>query len=398
MNASPIRDWSDAALQEQIALVQSTILGWAEGRDLWFESCFKSYLEHVDGEPSDPPYVTLLICGGDLYNVLSGEDSEGYAEEFRTLLADLGYLYENLNGYTIAIYPDDALLAGAFAEYFRWQWVCSLIKEDTADVYHELFDHFARRPDDLNRLHWRDFEILLFRIFQNQGFVPELGPGRGDNGIDLRLWQRDPIGDVLTLVQAKRYAVGNKIDLTQVAALYGIRAAEGADRALFVTTSSYLPVVRRFADRVSSSLELAERNDIVNWCARASAGVITDKASLVSQDAVERLIADVVGRRDPRIVHTSFGYNATLNDFALVIKETKHAALLMRLGSSTVEDDGYGQRGTEVPQLDGTTISRLNGDMVWRVKRKQYGGRVGYWDGSHLFHAWDGEPKHFEFD
>ncbi|HVJ53281.1 MAG TPA: restriction endonuclease [Aliidongia sp.] len=386
----------DSVLEAEIVRVQKAIQVWAEAHDLWFDCSFKSYLRHVNGEPSDPPIVTLLICEGGLYPVLGGEDPEGHEEEFRALLDKLGYFYEKIDGVTVAIYPEDPSLSSAFADYFHWQWVCSLIMEDTADVYHELYDHFTRRPEDLNRLHWRDFEILLSRIFQNQGFETELGPGRNDGGVDLRLWQRDPIGDILTLVQAKRYAVGNKIDLTQVAALYGVSAVEGADKALFVTTSSYAPAAQRFAVRTSGLVELAERCDIVEWCARATAGIIADKSSLVSPTSVSRIIVEVTGRKDPRILTTSYGYNRVLNDFALVIKETKHAALLMRLPNSTISDDGYGQRGLEVPQLDGTTISRLRSDLVWRTKRKVHDGRVSYWDGSHLFHAWDGEPRPFD--
>jgi hypothetical protein len=391
------KEWTDAALQAKIDILQTAIREWAQGRDLWLDCSFKSHLEHVDAEPKDPAYATLLILGSDLYNVLMSWETDEEHEEFFSLIDALGYQYEYLNGYTLAFYAADERLASAFLEYFHWQWVCSLIREDTADVYHELYDHFASRPDDLHRLHWRDFEILLFRIFQNQGFAVELGPGRGDDGVDLRLWQRDPIGDILTLVQAKRYATGNKIDLTQVAALYGISAAESADKALFVTTSSYLPVARRFANRVQGALELAERNDIANWCERATAGVIADKSFLVAKEAVCRLITDLARRRDHRLVCASFGYNATHNDFALVVKESNHAALLMRLGNITISDDGHGQRGTEIPRLDGTTIERLNGDLVWRAKRKVYDRGVGYWDGEHLYLPWNGEPKNFEF-
>jgi hypothetical protein len=85
-----------------------------------------------------------------------------------------------------------------------------------------------------------------------------------------------------------------------------------------------------------------------------------------------------------------------LNDFALVIKETRHAALLMRLPACIVADDGYGQRGIEVPLLDGTTISQLNGEMVWSAKRKMDGSCVRYWDGSRSYTAWSGEPEYFD--
>jgi Restriction endonuclease len=392
-----VSQWSDGALETEIGRVQTAIQAWAEGCDLWFDCGFKSYLKHFDCEPQDPPVVTLLVCEGGLYTMLSGEDPEGLEEGFRGRLKELGYYYENIDGVTMAIYAEDIALSSAFAAYFRWEWVCSLIKEDTADVYQELYDHFVRRPEDLHRLHWRDFEILLFRIFQNQGFETELGPGRGDDGVDLRLWQRDPIGDILTLVQAKRYTMGNKIDLTQVAALYGISEIESADKALFVTTSSYAPVARRFAARTSGSLELAERHDIVKWCARATAGIIADKSSLVSPASVSRVIAEIAGRKDPRVLHTCYGHNMLINDFALVIKQTKHAALLMHLPNCKISDDGYGQRGLEIPQLDGTTISRLNREMVWRAKRKVNDGGVSYWDGSRLFHPWSGDPMQFDF-
>ncbi|CAN7715880.1 AAA family ATPase [Aminobacter sp. LjRoot7] len=55
-----------------------------------------------------------------------------------------------------------------------------------------VYSHFAKRPE--HRLTWREFEILLFRIFQNQGFTCEIGPGSNDGGIDVRVLQRDPLG------------------------------------------------------------------------------------------------------------------------------------------------------------------------------------------------------------
>jgi hypothetical protein len=380
----------DEILELEIARLQRAVQDWAVSRDLWHDCGFQSHLRRVKAEPQDPPVITMLYFEGPLYEIISGEDYHGLEPEFRALLAKLGYWYENQDGVTISLYAEDEGLAVRFASYFHWQWVCSLIKDDTADVYEELYRHFADRPEDLHKLHWRDFEVLLSRIFQNQGFTVELGPGRGDNGVDLRLWQRDPIGDVLTVVQAKRYAPGNKIDLTQVAALHGIADAEKADKALFVTTSSYAPVARRFTARVARPLLLAERDDVVKWCATAADGVVADKSSLVSRHSVQRLIAEVAGRRDPRIVRGRYG-------FALIIKESRHAALLMSLRSNVVNRDQYGQSGWEVPSLDGDTITHLNGEMVSRAMRRAENGDVSYWDGLNLYSAWNGEPVPFEF-
>ena len=367
-----------------------------EARDLWFDCGFTAYLDHTGGEPSDPPVVTMFYCDGPMHTVLSGEDPEGHESGFSYLLNELGYYYENIDGVTMAIYPEDTALAKAFASYFHWQWVCSLIKEDTADVYHELYEQFAKRPEDLQRLHWRDFETLLFRIFQNQGFEAVLGPGRGDNGIDIHMVQRAPMGDVLTLVQAKCYAPHRKIGQTDVAALYGVGKLEQADKTLFVTTSSYAPVSQHWAARTGGYIELAAAEDVVQWCSKATAGVIADKSLLMSSQYVERLIYDVAGRVDSRIVHASGGWNITDNWFALVFKESNHAALLMGLPNSILAHDGYEQRGTHVPKLDETTITHFTADTVWRAKRITEDGDVTYWDGKRLYSPWNGVPCHFD--
>ncbi|OEZ46509.1 restriction endonuclease [Janthinobacterium sp. MP5059B] len=393
-----VKQWSDNDLELEIKNIQSEVQRWAKKRDLWRDCAFTSCLNHHDSEPEEPYYITLLVIdGSDFYNVLNGGDSGRYEIEFRKLLNRLGYHYENLDGVTIGIYAEGDELCEAFGRYFHWKWVCSLINEDTADVYEELYGHFANRPDDLHRLEWREFEVLLFRIFQNQGFEAILGPGRADGGIDIRLWQKAPLGDILTFVQAKKYALKNKIGLTDVAALYGISEVEEADKSLFVTTSSYLPGARNFSIRTRGKLKLAERADVINWCAKANAGVIADKSSLVSSHAVSRIVKDVAKKRDARLVHASTGVTMVLNAFALVIKESKHAALLMMLGKKIVNHDGYQQEGTEVPVLDHTSIGLLKAESVHRAKRIIRNGRVSYWDGKNLYTPWNGEPEHFSW-
>lgn len=298
-------DWSDEMLESEIVRVCEAIKHWAEGKDLWFDSGFSQYLEHVGGEPHSPPVVTLLWSEGGVREVLCGEDSTGLEPEFSDLLESLGYFYECRDNVTVEIYPENDKLCKAFEEFFHWKWVCGLVKEDTSDVYEELYSHFVNRPEDLHRLHWRDFEILLFRIFQNHGFKAVLGPGQGDGGIDLRLWHEDPLGDILTVVQAKKYAPHRNIDQTAVAALFGISIVEESQKALFVTTSNYQPVAKKFASRTSGVIELAGKEDIVRWCERASNGVIKDKSSLLSYDHVTRLLSDSLKRASPKVVHST---------------------------------------------------------------------------------------------
>lgn len=90
-----------------------------------------------------------------------------------------------------------------------FQETCRIFIPDFAEVSDELIAYLATHPDQLRNLHWRKFEELLEAIFRNHGFHTELGPGRGDHGIDLQLIQKDSVGELITLVQAKRYSIHN---------------------------------------------------------------------------------------------------------------------------------------------------------------------------------------------
>jgi len=391
------RHSKDFAVEKTIDELRIAIRIWAESHDLWYDCGFHDYVSHVDGEPSSSlPVVTIMWFEGPLHTVFSGEDPENMQEEFQELLESLGYWFENKDGTSIEIYPDEESDFSDFLSYFHWKWVCSLIQDDFSDVYNEIYLHFSKNPEDLKNLHWRDFEILLSRTFQAQGFKVELGPGRGDEGVDISLLQRDPLGDVLTLVQAKRYSPHRQIDLQAVSSLYGIGVAAKANKTLFVTTSTYAPVARRWASRVSDNLSLATSSEVAEWCASANEGVISDKSKLVTLDHVQSILKSSELTKGSLIVHAQHGYNMILNKFALILKETNHAALLMSLGRRTISGDGYGQEGNEVPIID-YDLNSFNKEGVWRAKRRNKDGDISYWDGTNYFTKWDGNPKFFSW-
>lgn len=389
-----VAPFTDAELRAIVGDLQSSIQQWATKHELWFDCGFQSYAKRIDAEPTGTPVVTILHFDGDLGRALDG-DFDGLDMEFIDLLEQHGFWYERNDNVSAHIYPlDESPLLQPFQNLATWEWVCGLVQEDIADVYEELYSHFARRPDDLHRLSWREFETLLFRIFQSQGFTCDLGPGSNDGGVDVRVLQRDPLGDILTLVQAKRYAPKNKIDLAPVAALHGVADVNDAQKTIFVTTSDYLPSAREFADRTSIPMTLATSNDVREWCRDASDGIVRDKSKLIEPSSVSRLIRSLAPR-DARIVHARTGYSVIMNQFAIVLKETKYAALLMAIPAQTISDDGYGQMGFEVPDIGPNCLDRLTADTVFRAKRTQSVGVVNYWNGHHLFSVWDGEPAHF---
>lgn len=394
-----MKTYSDAELEGKIAKLQQAIESWARKNEVWLDSGFQTHMERTDAEPSSPAVVTVLYSDGPLHEVLDGSSYDDLQTEFYEFVSELGYECENQDGVSFYFYVEENdALNQAFEEYFHWKWISTLVQPDIADLYEEMYSHFRRRPEDLYKLGPREFEIILFRIFQTQGFEAVLGPGKGDGGVDIRLLHRDPLGDVLTLVQAKRNAPHRKIGLGPVQALRGAMAAEDIGNGIVVSTSDYLPGAKRFANNCRAQLELKTSNDVAEWCEAAERKVIKDKSSLIERDRVNEMISDLALRLDKRLVHASTGYTMQTNAFALIVKETKYAALLMNLPRKNVQDDGYGQMGTEIPILNSQTIDYLTELHVRRVKINiDEQGRPSYWDGKNLYFPWDGKPKSFSY-
>ena len=393
--------FDDRMVANEIRRIENVIENWIKHRGLWGDCCFRTYLDSCDAEPwKDHPVVTIFMSEGEF---IRGFDENGELyEEFRLMLERHGYWFE-LDPCTLYILSLDPEWNERFKEYFRWQWICSLIKPDFNDIHPEVFAHFSQKPEHFDRLKWRDFEILIYELLRHQGFAVELGPGQGDGGVDMKLFVRDPIGDILTAVQIKRYRSDRKIKLEAVMALHGAQCAYGMNRSMFVTSSDYLPSAERFAARNNVSMDLFASNDVVTWCEQANRGIIEDKNRLVSEDGLKEAFRLARNNPEQYILHSITGYTMKMNEFAIKLKETNHAALLMRIPSKIVSHDGYKTRGFELPDVNSTPdrtqhlapIQRGIGE-VFRAKRKKSDYGISFWTGSNHFSAWDGKKQYFD--
>lgn len=112
-----------------------------------------------------------------------------------------------------------------------------LPSEDGQFFDQRFVDFLDRNPEGLLKMNWRQFEGLTAEWFQRQGYTVELGAGRNDGGVDLRMWKDDlsQSGPPTVIVQCKRYK--NKVDKVTVKALYSDLLFEKATGAMVVTTS-----------------------------------------------------------------------------------------------------------------------------------------------------------------
>lgn len=388
--------YADKELERLIQNAQRDLQVWAVANNLWYDSSFTSFAERVDSEPGEDAVIFILCSSGDLARLLDEDLDPELRAQFDRIVEAHGFWYDNHDGCSYYFFAAAEELQTAYDQFFHWKWVCSLIIEDFGDVYSELYQYFQARPERLYNLHHREFEILLYRVFQSLGYESELGPGVGDGGVDVRLLQRGPLGDTLVYVQAKRYAPRRPIGLEAVQALRGAVANDGVERGIFVTTSRYLRSAETFARRSNGKLELKTSADVAQWCQQAQEGIIRDKSVLVSDAHLLSVLRRSEGGSQALVVHARTGYQTIGNSFALVLKETKHAALLMRLPRQIIGQDTHGIEGHELPVLDKQILTAKNVDTVFRAKRSvDSQGRVDYWDGRNLYSIWDRKPSFF---
>ena len=128
-----------------------------------------------------------------------------------------------------------------------------------------FIDYLARNFERIDEIHWRKFEALTGEYFDQAGFKVEIGPGRADGGVDVRVW--DPAEDTtkppLILVQCKRQR--EKVSQVVVKALWADVSDEGAQSGLVVTTSKLAPSAEAVRKARRYQIATAERQTLQEW-------------------------------------------------------------------------------------------------------------------------------------
>lgn len=114
-------------------------------------------------------------------------------------------------------------------------------------VRHRERNRFFAQNVDLDRIRkttWKEFERRVADVYRHQGFdVDEVGGGGADGGVDLRIRRAGE----KALVQCKRWNL-YKVGVKPVRELFGVMKAEGADRAILISSGVYTEEARRFAE------------------------------------------------------------------------------------------------------------------------------------------------------
>jgi hypothetical protein len=127
-------------------------------------------------------------------------------------------------------------------------------------------------PKSVLRLTSRQFELLVARLFEAQGYNVEVTSATGDGGADVLCMKNDHGVKFRVAVEVKRYDPTHPIGVELVRSFVGANSQFLANKLVYVSTSGYTRGALSFAHlpSVAHLLELKSLPDIVEWAGHAA--------------------------------------------------------------------------------------------------------------------------------
>jgi len=139
------------------------------------------------------------------------------------------------------------------------------IETDFTKISEELTAHLLDDPNAMHQISPRKFEELVAYLMERHGYEVNLTQQSRDGGIDIFGLKSDGFGNILTIVDCKKYSPNNPVRIEAVRRMYGILQAENASHGMIATTSRFTPDAKKYASRFEYQLSLKNHSDILQW-------------------------------------------------------------------------------------------------------------------------------------
>lgn len=106
------------------------------------------------------------------------------------------------------------------------------------EINDKLLYELAKNPKLLHNLSSYDFERVIAKIFEKQGFSVEITPKTRDGGKDIFI-AKQGLASFLFYVECKKYAPNKPVGIDVIQRLYGVISAEKANGGFIATTSHF---------------------------------------------------------------------------------------------------------------------------------------------------------------
>jgi CheY-like chemotaxis protein len=151
----------------------------------------------------------------------------------------------------------------------------AVVQLDFDRVNTALVRHLAQHPVDLHKVSWSAFEELVATLLREMRYEVWRTPLTRDGGVDIWALHRSDLGDVLYAIDAKKYSPERVLGPDPVRAIYGVAEAERANVGMIVTTATFGPAAKAFAEQLRYRVSLRDYADVVKWIGAVERGTAT---------------------------------------------------------------------------------------------------------------------------
>jgi hypothetical protein len=130
--------------------------------------------------------------------------------------------------------------------------------------FDRILNDAVNRPYALLDLTNRQFEELVAELWKRFGYDVELTKKTRDGGADVIAVSRRE-ANVKFLIECKRWNPQNKVGVSLVRALYGVKVHQGATKAILATTSSFTREAREIFTAHRWELEPRDYDGVMDW-------------------------------------------------------------------------------------------------------------------------------------
>ena len=189
------------------------------------------------------------------------EDKENYPKEISLEIANVGI--ERID--QSCVLPKPSKLWDGVKKLSDL-YDCELIAENENEFLDQRFiDYLAINGNDIELIHWRNFERFCAEYFNKLGQRVVLGSGTNDGGVDIRVYDPNNSSKPVILIQCKRYIKENKISIETVKSFYTDVLFENAEKGLIATSSYIAPGGKKVRNSRGYNIEFAEYDNVKKW-------------------------------------------------------------------------------------------------------------------------------------
>lgn len=147
---------------------------------------------------------------------------------------------------------------------------------DPEDAYFEytkverLIMDIDRNPELIYNISSREFEEIIERIFQDEGFETVLTQATRDGGRDIIATKCEMGKPIVSYIECKRYGRKNSVGVNIVRSLYGVQSSDRANKSILVTTGHVTRDARRFIEDQNVMMSVIDADEIHDLIQRSA--------------------------------------------------------------------------------------------------------------------------------